>query len=89
MSNLVLIYTNNKEDRETKELTDFCEATAVTYLCKVVGKDITKTDYDLLLQAMNVDNSSGFPQVILIGEDTLASYVGSGETALHKLKESM
>lgn len=89
MSNLVLIYTNTKKDHQTKELIEFCESAGVTYLCKVVGKDITKTDYDLLLQAMNVDNSSGFPQVILIGEANLASYVGSGSTALQKLKESL
>lgn len=54
-------------------------------LYKTVGKDITQTNFFEMLEALGATETRSLPQIVMIGEDNLAFYVGAGQKGLMEL----
>ena len=63
--------------------------TEQTYLYKIVGKDITQTDFFEMLEAVGATETRSLPQIVMIGEDNLAFYVGAGQKGLIELAKML
>ena len=60
-----------------------------TYLYKIVGKDITQTDFFEMLEAVGATETRSLPQIVMIGEDNLAFYIGAGQKGLIELAKML
>ena len=56
---------------------------------KIVGKDITQTDFFEMLEAVGATETRSLPQIVMIGEDNLAFYVGAGQKGLIELAKML
>ena len=88
MSKLFLVY-GTEQCTLCKQATKMLEQQQQTYLYKIVGKDITQTDFFEMLGAMEATETRSLPQIVMIGEDNLAFYVGAGQKGLIELAKML
>ena len=88
MSKLFLVY-GTEQCTLCKQATKMLEQQQQTYLYKIVGKDITQTDFFEMLEAVRATETRSLPQIVMIGEDNLAFYVGAGQKGLIELAKML
>ena len=88
MSKLFLVY-GTEQCTLCKQATKVLEQQEQTYLYKIVGKDITQTDFFEMLEAVGATETRSLPQIVMIGEDNLALYVGAGQKGLIELAKML
>ena len=89
MSKLFLVY-GTEQCTLCKQATKMLEQQQQqTYLYKIVGKDITQTDFFEMLEAVGATETRSLPQIVMIGEDNLAFYVGAGQKGLIELAKML
>lgn len=88
MSKLFLVY-GTEQCTLCKQATKMLEQQQQTYLYKIVGKDIMQTDFFEMLGAMEATETRSLPQIVMIGEDNLAFYVGAGQKGLIELAKML
>ena len=88
MSKLFLVY-GTEQCTLCKQATKMLEQQQQTYLYKIVGKDITQTDFFEMLGAMEATETRSLPQIVMIGDDNLAFYVGAGQKGLIELAKML
>ena len=88
MSKLFLVY-GTEQCTLCKQATKMLEQQQQTYLYKIVGKDITQTDFFEMLEAVGATETRSLPQIVMIGEDNLAFYIGAGQKGLIELAKML
>lgn len=68
MSKLFLVY-GTEQCTLCKQATKMLEQQQQTYLYKIVGKDITQTDFFEMLEAVGATETRSLPQIVMIGDD--------------------
>ena len=88
MNKLFLVY-GTEQCTLCKQATKMLEQQQQTYLYKIVGKDITQTDFFEMLEAVVATETRSLPQIVMIGDDNLATYVGAGQKGLIELAKML
>lgn len=60
----------------------------IKFVYKSVPEDLSAKDFSIVMEAFGVFPRS-FPQIVMIGEDNLAFYVGAGQKGLIELAKML